>query len=121
MSKIELKPCPFCGGEGKLIASGFNECYSLVKCEQCGAESGMVRISKEYCADEKAAEAWNRRADVKEINKSEDVREFAEKLKDIVNRKNYMLADIHNSKDFGMFTLGFEQVIDEILEEMEKE
>lgn len=50
--------------------------------------------------------------------KSEAVREFAEKLKSLVNQKNYLLADIHNSKDFGMFTLGFEQVIDEIVKEM---
>lgn len=117
MPEIKLKSCPFCGGEGKLIASGFNECYSLVKCEQCGAESGMFRISKEYCSDEKAAEAWNRRTD---DDRSEAIREFAEKIKGLVKQKNYLLADIHNSKDFGMFTLGFEQVIDEIVEEMEE-
>ena len=117
MPEIKLKPCPFCGGEGKLITSGFNDCYSLVKCKQCGAESKPFKISKEYCSDEKAAEAWNRRVD----NVTEAIREFAEKLKALVNQKNYMLSDIHNSKDLGMFTLGFEQVIDEILEKMEKE
>lgn len=50
--------------------------------------------------------------------KSEAIREFAEKLKGLVNQKNYMLADIHNSKDFGMFTIGFEQAIDEIVKEI---
>ena len=61
MSKIELKPCPFCGG--KAIITRHIYVFVLVVCEKCGAESGMFRISKEYCSDEKAAEAWNRRAD----------------------------------------------------------
>ncbi len=50
--------------------------------------------------------------------KSEAIREFAENLKSLVNRKNYLLADIYNSKDFGMFTIGFEQAIDEIVTQM---
>lgn len=50
--------------------------------------------------------------------KSEAVREFADKLKCLVNQKNYLLADIHNSKDFGMFSIGFEQAINEIVKEM---
>lgn len=61
MPEIKLKPCPFCGGEGELKTSGFNNCYSLVECKQCEAESRAFRISNEYCSDEKAAEAWNRR------------------------------------------------------------
>lgn len=117
MSEIKLKPCPFCGGEGELNTADFNSCYSLVKCKQCGAECGMVGISRKYCSDEKAAEAWNRRTD---DDRSEAIREFAEKIKGLVKQKNYLLADIHNSKDFGMFTLGFEQVIDEVVKEMEE-
>ena len=56
----KLKPCPFCGGEAKLRNEG---CCIFVKCKNCGAEAGLVHISAEYCANEKAAEAWNRRAD----------------------------------------------------------
>ena len=117
MAEIKLKPCPFCGGQGKLETAGINNNYSFVKCKECGAGSRTFKISNEYCSDEKAAEAWNRRVD----DVTEAIREFAEKLKALLNQKNYMLSDIHNSKDLGMFTLGFEQVIDEILEEMEKE
>lgn len=62
MSKIELKPCPFCGGLGVLNNEN-NRVFSFVKCVQCGAESGLVKVSAEYCADEKAVENWNRRAD----------------------------------------------------------
>lgn len=57
----ELKKCPFCGGKATLNA-GSDRNYSLVKCRDCGAESGMVKVSAEYCADERAIEAWNRRA-----------------------------------------------------------
>ncbi|MGN0608357.1 MAG: Lar family restriction alleviation protein [Oscillospiraceae bacterium] len=45
----------------KAILKG--DIYSVVKCEECGAESGMVKISKGYSSDEKAIEKWNRRAD----------------------------------------------------------
>lgn len=62
MNKIKLKPCPFCGGSGTLN-DGITRIFSFVKCIQCGAEGGTVKVSAEYCADEKAAEAWNRRAD----------------------------------------------------------
>lgn len=34
---------------------------SYVKCISCGAESGLVKVSAEYCADERAAEKWNMR------------------------------------------------------------
>ena len=54
MSEIKLKPCPFCGG--KAIIARYIDAYSLVVCENCGAESGMVEISEKYCSDEKAAE-----------------------------------------------------------------
>ena len=53
-----------------------------------------------------------------EIVKSEAVKEFAEKLKNLVNQHHYMLANIHNSRDFGMFTVGFEQAIDNLVKEM---
>lgn len=59
MSEIKLKPCPFCGGKAALKGDFF----SLVKCEECGAETRKVEISKKYSSDEKAVEAWNRRTD----------------------------------------------------------
>lgn len=58
----KLKPCPFCGGKG-ILNDELNHCVSYVKCSTCGAETGMVKVSAEYCADEKAIERWNRRAD----------------------------------------------------------
>ncbi len=58
MSEIKLKPCPFCGGEAKFENMGE---FVVTKCEDCGAESDMIRISAEYCANEKTAEKWNQR------------------------------------------------------------
>lgn len=62
----KLRECPFCGGEAMLNA-GNDRNYSLVKCRDCGAESGMVKVSAEYCADERAIYAWNRRTENKEV------------------------------------------------------
>lgn len=60
MSEIKLKSCPFCGGEAKLIDSSRR--LSYVRCSKCGAETDSFEMSVEYCSNEKAAEAWNQRA-----------------------------------------------------------
>lgn len=57
----DLKLCPFCGGKAELHhTNGEMLCY--VKCTICGAETGIVKAALEYCANDKAIEAWNRRA-----------------------------------------------------------
>lgn len=59
MSEIKLKPCPFCGGEARIASEGGT--VVLATCKKCHAETQGVSISAEYCANEKAAEEWNRR------------------------------------------------------------
>ncbi len=54
MKELELKPCPFCGSEAKVIGSDKYSDY-LTKCLKCGASSEY------FDTREKAAEAWNRR------------------------------------------------------------
>lgn len=59
---IELKPCPFCGGEAKIHKSGFEYWTSMphnftVYCVACGAS-----VRRFYENEQKSIEAWNRRA-----------------------------------------------------------
>jgi len=69
----ELKPCPFCGGEAKLIRKeikGTEHCF--IQCMECGGASGMftvkaglisprAKVSDSYFSQ--VREAWNRRTD----------------------------------------------------------
>lgn len=63
----ELKPCPFCGGGSELAYGGkgsfLSEGMSFVKCKSCGAIDQKFEVCRRYSSDEKAIEAWNRRAD----------------------------------------------------------
>lgn len=68
----ELKPCPFCGGEAKLITTEFDRKTIAIKveCQSCSARAGgfcaTVFDNKNALENidnsrEKAIEAWNRR------------------------------------------------------------
>ena len=69
VEREELKPCPFCGGKGKLHKyRTFNqEEYGIrdkfyVECEEC--EEGKNKdLKMSRWGKEEAIEAWNRRAD----------------------------------------------------------
>ena len=81
MSSIELKPCPFCGGEAYLEEynfkddSGFrNQPYKIshkIGCKSCDifflefSEFSVVQGQMEFIKNgfEKCLEEWNRRAD----------------------------------------------------------
>lgn len=59
----DLKPCPFCGGEGRVqehIFHGYANTYGVV-CLDCCAETRQF-----YCTMDEAVKAWNRRAERKE-------------------------------------------------------
>ena len=68
--KVELKPCPFCGGQ----SIGLDSCKGLEECqnfEECGSQyhaivcnwnsGGCGASSGYYPTVEEAIEAWNRR------------------------------------------------------------
>lgn len=55
----DLKPCPFCGGEGVVQRheyEGYTDTFGVV-CFDCCAETRQF-----YNTKEEAIEAWNRRA-----------------------------------------------------------
>lgn len=69
MSDIELKPCPFCGGEARLV-------WMNVRNTDTGAKAYHVKCTKCQCTQwpdgsgefprygrDAAAAAWNRRAE----------------------------------------------------------
>ena len=63
----ELKPCPFCGGKAEIEHNEIlTLMFSYVVCRNCGAKTGEYRVNSTYSSDEKAIEAWNRRAGEKE-------------------------------------------------------
>ena len=57
--RIELKPCPFCGGEAEIVTNNF--CCVSVSCkeEECRGYAKYLH----YRNNEKAITAWNRRED----------------------------------------------------------
>ena len=61
---MELKPCPFCGSTAQLSHTtyGGRPLASYVLCVGCGCKTKVFEVSVTYAADEKATEAWNRRA-----------------------------------------------------------
>ena len=52
---MELKPCPFCGGEAEAVYGFYDYNYWGVMCKECGCYIGG------YEPKEKHIEAWNRR------------------------------------------------------------
>ena len=70
---MELKKCPFCGGEvyleksSRVYNKGKTEKAAFVRCMNCMARTGKVMLSDYNCtshsreAEEKAVELWNRR------------------------------------------------------------
>lgn len=57
--KQKLKPCPFCGGKGRLcsisISCGLSPFHWIVICEKCECRT-TINVS-----DHDAVNAWNRR------------------------------------------------------------
>lgn len=59
--KIELRSCPFCGGEAVIEHnSEYDDEGYVVRCSECGIEASN------WCSNEhETAQWWNRRADTK--------------------------------------------------------
>lgn len=60
----KLKPCPFCGGKA-FIENGYVgiDKVVFVECDECKVRMPNVYVRATYCANDKAAEVWNRRVE----------------------------------------------------------
>ena len=60
----ELKTCPFCGGQAEISGGRYDgKSTSYVKCKRCMATGEFFFVSPEYASNDRAIEAWNRRAE----------------------------------------------------------
>lgn len=63
---IDLKPCPFCGGEAKMFVQSGEYGGVCVKCMSCWCQTairtdGCIARAEKTNAVELCIEAWNRR------------------------------------------------------------
>lgn len=59
---MEIKNCPFCGGEAELKHGNFLlSQISYVQCQDCFARTPNKLVGADWCADEEAIKAWNKR------------------------------------------------------------
>ncbi len=61
MSKIKLKPCPFCGGKPELTRAGDNKQFYVYFCSQCCKTP--VKYSEARLTEWAARRSWNKRAE----------------------------------------------------------
>lgn len=93
----DLKPCPFCGGEGKM---GYVRDGLRVHCRLCFASgpSAFHGRPEDASTQERAIAAWNRRAAAIEALQAQlaEARDKARSVADAYDRANPMrTADIH--------------------------
>lgn len=63
----EIKRCPFCGGEAKLMASAFFTHDAYVRCKNCGASTLVHSSASREDAKLNAIKAWNNRKPMQNI------------------------------------------------------
>lgn len=65
---MELKRCPFCGGEAFLEPYKARKGYEAsIQCNQCLCSMGTITYDDEEKAVEVVSEAWNRRTENEEL------------------------------------------------------
>lgn len=101
-------------------SSEFNEVR--VDLTMLDAANIILNQKKEIERLKKEVEYWETetkeaRADLTQST-SETVKEFAERFLENIKKHHYLLSDHCNSRDYGMFTIGIEQAVNETKEEM---
>lgn len=63
---VQLKPCPFCGGEAELKKDSYYAGAVKVervycRCSNCGIATRIYGPSIDYCATDRVIKVWNTR------------------------------------------------------------
>ena len=58
---VELKPCPFCGGEAEFLYHSRIKRPVIYDFFRCGCKECGLRYPKFFRVEREAIEAWNRR------------------------------------------------------------
>ncbi len=61
MNMIELKPCPFCGGEANIKRMNINSRIYTVGCNNARCIASLGHLFFGFVDKRKVADAWNRR------------------------------------------------------------
>lgn len=80
---VNLKPCPFCGGEAELFVREFTDAEAnfgnaTVDCSECGCGFGYC------CTEAEAITAWNTRLSAPSHEVVEVLREVADAANDMI-------------------------------------
>lgn len=89
MTKPDLLPCPFCGGEA-YTNSDKNKETAWVECFSCRTEGPWIKASNVGAAERQAEKEWNIRADTPLIARSPD-RKW---IQDQINKSEERLKDV---------------------------
>ena len=94
MSEIKLLPCPFCGGEARVVENNFRTDTYSVRCKNCYAESDR------YHTQEEAIKQWNTRKPMERIvaKIDEEIAKADRINKVLMDSRDFKGADIQASR-----------------------
>lgn len=98
MSKIKLKPCPFCGKELIINKGYYAHELSLTEPIECYAATWVFRVD-----DEKSIELWNTRKPIDEMVEAlEKLKKLAEKMRKLnLDFKAYSEENYERGRIYG--------------------
>lgn len=77
--QIEVKPCPFCGGEPELKRKGKNGIH--IRCKSCGMGNFQRVITNSMqWLESSLLEDWNKRVSEPEITEGREIKDVYQKL-----------------------------------------
>ena len=110
LALFPIKPCPLCGSTeiDFGVCTGVKFGIDYVECYGCGAKIETAHIEGDFNTSIKY---WNRR--VNELPEDHGRLVDADILEKSIREHSYLLKDVTNSIDFGMYVEGIIQAINE--------